>query len=163
MSTDPESESVRIAKLEQSVVGLAGQMEALKVQLNGIGDKLSGLGRPNWGNWIAFVGLMFMILPAAWFVVQQAVNPLASAAAESRMDRGKMNVDIAQIAGEMKSLKGEVVELETQHRANSQIRNLMASHEQQIMAILWKRSLGEDLPYSNYYPDISLPKPQITK
>ncbi len=173
MSAD-EADSVRIAKLEQSVAGLGAQMSGFNSQLNVISEKLNVIGRPNYLLFIAVVGVLLTLIGGGYFIVQLSIktelSPVVAKADISEVDRAKLNQSFLAAAerqsenrSDISRLGQQIVELETQIRATSQISNLQVSYEHTLKSILWREMKGYDLPGVLYFPDVSIPKPGASK
>ncbi len=173
MSAD-EADSVRIAKLEQSVAGLGAQMSGFNSQLNVISEKLNVIGRPNYLLFIAVVGVLLTLIGGGYFIVQLSIKtemaPVIAKAEISEVDRARINGAILTLSehqgdnrAELSKLGQQIVELETQVRATAQISNLQVSYEHTLKSILWREMKGYDLPGVLYFPDVSLPKPGVSK
>jgi len=169
-----EADSVRIAKLEQSVIGLSARMDGFGSQLNVMTEKLNVIGRPNYMLFIGIVGLTLTLIGGGYFIVQLSIKtemaPVIAKSEISEVDRAKLNSAMTVVADRISDNRAElskqgqqIVELETQVRATSQISNLQVSYEHTLKSILWQEMKGYALPGALYFPDVSMPKPGSTK
>lgn len=181
------TDSDRLTSLEGQVATLIANHASLSADLRRIDEKLGGIGKINWPLIVAIVGaLMAIAAPSAAVVgvfmtyqVQgataelksQYIAPLTSSAEISKRDRQELHnsiSDLSRLTGEVNARDREttaehraaIVELESQVRATSQIANLHRSYQQQLTAIIWQQAFGYAMPESNYFTDITLPKPQ---
>jgi len=169
VSTDPESDSVRIAKLEQGFATISTRMDGLSVQLNAIGEKLALIGKPNYGTISALAALVISMLGGGFFVISLSIKtelaPIAAKAQVSEVDRGKLNEEFKEVQKQLSESQAEhakttekLREVETQFRAADQIRNIQYASLLRDISMLWKQSFGSDFPSQAYYPSIAQPK-----
>lgn len=152
-----------VSLLGARVGALETRFDKLEMAMGRLTDAVNSSRGTNWSLVVAIVGCLTIFLGGGWYLIrlqtENTVAPVASDGEISKRERARLAVLQDDHAHRVTKTEGDVVEQETQQRANGQIRNLMDSHRDQIEAIIFEQQFGFPMPRSTYYPDISLPKP----
>ncbi len=153
--------------LDARVGVMEKRFDKMEVSISALTDAFNNRQRTNWGLVLSLYGAVAAMLTGGWYLIDLKtsntvathVNPIAAKADISEKERESHGKAISELAHRQTSSEGMITELETQHRANSQIRNAFLDHMQADIAELYEEVKKRPMPRWTYYPDISLPKP----
>lgn len=116
-------------------------------------------GTARWGNLAAVAGVGLTMLGAIFFLYQTATSAAKDVEAlKARVDAIELTANLN--ATDIKVIRSDLREVETQFRASDQVRNLTHANDLRVQAMLWKKAFGADFPLDNaYYPEIAREPP----
>lgn len=187
MSLPKESQSSvqsRLATLESVVVSNGEDMKSVKSDIASIRAMMAASKQTNWGLITSLVAAVGMVIVGVyttlssesekWALKSQMqmmsyAQPIIMSAEQSRVDRAELHertesngsrlgaLESKQAAAEA-SLGETLKELESQYRNVGNIVNISKDHQEVINSLLWKKVYGDELPQTNFRPEMHRPR-----
>jgi hypothetical protein len=116
----------------------------------------SGNGRSNWTLIISAVSMSGVFVAGAWVIIGLKIeNSVSDATAD--MSRQLAELKAQQIAHN-DLLRAKLIEIETQFRAEDQLRNIQWADQRRTLTMLWEKTFNSRYPSEvQFYPSISQP------
>jgi hypothetical protein len=101
----------RVALLERSsqetsqqLVEIRTSQQLLSSQLTSIEQKMAGGGKPNWSNWIAFIGIIFVLGGILWSAISLQTNGQINPIVQTLTAQGKQLDILTQVPTHLASI-----------------------------------------------------------
>lgn len=110
-----------------------------------------------WHLFAAFVPMIALMVGGAW-TLGTRLNTVEVQLAAAERDLDHTKVDYALVLSRLGDIRSEqtrtvtsLIEIETQFCSQDNIRNLTHAADLRLMAMLWKKTFGDELPTANAF------------
>lgn len=159
------SDSTRLDRLEVQVETMVQTVASLAADFKDFAGKYQSARTLS----IQHIGILVMALATIGGVCVSYLNtriaPIERASVTSQSDRQQLNDSLRAFEGRLaimeradSSKAEQLKEVETQIKGLSDISNLRDAQSLTYIALLWKRTYGDDFPINAYYP-----QPKVVK